>query len=241
MSRRKINQLGERLAAGPAISPDDDRLLEEIVACHLEILERARPRLDGLAEAVGTGPLHISHRPKTTGTIIDKLRRQSSMPLATMQDLAGFRVVGAFSFYDQDWLADEVARRFPADPRAPKIRNRRAEPSYGYRAVHVIVSLDDVTIEVQVRTIGQHVWADLMERLADRLGRQIRYGEAAPARPGMSSEAGRVIVGAMMSLSESWVSDAPDFAPDVVHRLEETTEALWAAFSRAIADAGIDL
>jgi len=95
-------------------------LLEELIACHLEALESARPRLDGLAESVGTGHLHISHRPKTTGTIIEKLRRQASMPLATMQDLAGFRVVGAFSFADQDRLAVEIARRFPADPRPPR-------------------------------------------------------------------------------------------------------------------------
>jgi hypothetical protein len=241
MSPRKINQLGERLAASPAISPADDRLLEEIVACHLETLESARPRLDGLGETVGTGPLHISHRPKTTGTIIDKLRRQSSMPLATMQDLAGIRIVGAFSFGDQDQLAAEIARRFPGDPRPPKLRDRRAEPSHGYRAVHVMVSVDDVNIEVQVRTIGQHVWADLMERLADRLGRQIRYGGTVPTRPGLGPDARHAIVGAMMALSENWSADEPDFGPDVVLRLEEFTEQLWAAFSRAITDAGINL
>jgi ppGpp synthetase/RelA/SpoT-type nucleotidyltranferase len=107
--------------------------------------------------------------------------------------------------------------------------------------VHVVVSLDDVNVEVQVRTIGQHVWADLMERLADRLGREIRYGEPVPMRPGTSPEAGRVIVDAMMSLAENWSADEPDFGPDVVLRLEELTEQLWGAFSRAIADAGIDL
>jgi ppGpp synthetase/RelA/SpoT-type nucleotidyltranferase len=125
------------------------------------------------------------------------------MPLHSMQDLAGFRVVGVLSFADQDRLAAEIARRFPADPREPRIRDRRAEPSYGYRAVHVIVSLDDVTIEVQVRTLGQHMWADLMERLADRLGRQIRYGDAPAPQAGRSPEAAQIIVGAMMSLSET--------------------------------------
>jgi Region found in RelA / SpoT proteins len=242
MSRNQIKKLGARLAASSEISAADDRMLEDLIACHLETLESARPRLDGLAETVGTGPLHVSHRPKTTGTIIEKLRRQGgSMPLHSMQDLAGFRVVGAFSFSDQDRLAAEIARRFPADPREPRIRDRRAEPSYGYRAVHVIVSLDDVTIEVQVRTLGQHLWADLMERLADRLGRQIRYGEPSAPGAGSNPDAARAIVGAMMSLSETWAADEPVIPGHVVNRLEDFTEELWAAFSQAIADAGIDL
>ena len=217
-------------------------MLEDLIACHLEILERARPRLDGLAEAAGTGPLHISHRPKTTGTIIDKLRRHGErMPLHTMQDLAGFRVVGAFSFADQDRLAAEIVRRFPADPREPRIRDRRAEPSHGYRAVHVIISVDDVTVEVQVRTLGQHMWADLMERLADRLGRGIRYGEPPVPPGGTTLGTAQSIVNAMLEMSDDWAVDAPSIPADVVHRLEEFTETIWAGFSQALAGRGIDL
>jgi len=176
-SREQIRKLGERLASGSRVSDDDLHALEELVACHMYALELARPRLDGLAEAVGAAPLHVTHRPKTTTTIIEKLRREGDMSLARMQDLAGIRIVGAFTLTEQERLADEICQRLPADPRAPKTVDRRADPRYGYRAVHVIVSLDGITIEVQVRTMAQHLWADLMERLADRLGRQIRYGE----------------------------------------------------------------
>jgi Region found in RelA / SpoT proteins len=242
MSRNQIKKLGARLAAGAEISAADDQMLEDLVACHLEVLERGRPRLDGLAEAVGTGPLHISHRPKTTGTIIDKLRRHGeSMPLHSMQDLAGIRVVGAFSFADQDRLTAEIVRRFPADPREPRIRDRRAEPSHGYRAVHVIVTLDDVTIEVQVRTLGQHLWADLMERLADRLGRGIRYGEPPVPRAGTDTRTAQLIVNVMTEISDDWAVDEPSFPPDMVYRLEEVTETMWARFSQALAGRGIDL
>lgn len=88
----------------------------------------------------------------------------------------------------QDGVAAEVAARFPTDPREAKIVDRRAATSHGYRAVHVVVSLDGVSIEVQVRTLLQHMWADLVERLADRLGRQIRYG-GAPVPPAGVSQA----------------------------------------------------
>jgi ppGpp synthetase/RelA/SpoT-type nucleotidyltranferase len=163
------------------------------------------------------------------------------MPLHSMQDLAGFRVVGAFSFPKQDELAAEVCRRFPADPREPRIRDRRADPSYGYRAVHVIVSLDDVTIEVQVRTVVQHLWADLMERIADRLGRGIRYGEPPVPPAGTTMEAAEIIVRAMIAISDEWAEDAPDIPPDVVDSLEEVTERLWSGVAGSLAGHGIDL
>jgi ppGpp synthetase/RelA/SpoT-type nucleotidyltranferase len=242
ISRNQIKKLGTRLAASSEISAADDQMLEDLIACHLDILDRGRPRLEGLNEAAGVGPLHIGHRPKTTATIIDKLRRHGdSMPLHSMQDLAGFRVVGVFSFMKQDDLVAEICRRFPADPREPRIRDRRAEPSYGYRAVHVIVSLDDITIEIQVRTLGQHLWADLMERIADRLGRGIRYGEPPVPPPGTSPRTAQLIVNVMTEMSDDWAVDEPSFPPEAVHRLEEFTEEIWVRFSRALAGQGIDL
>jgi hypothetical protein len=57
--------------------------------------------------------------------------------------------------------------------------DRRTEPSHGYRAVHVIVKLQGRLVELQVRTRLQDSWAQAMERLADRLGRDIRYGAQA--------------------------------------------------------------
>lgn len=160
-----------------------------------------------MADAVGTAPLHITHRAKTTQTIIEKLRREQAMALARMQDLAGIRVVGAMTLEDQDGLAAEIAARFPADPREARTVDRRARPSYGYRAVHVIVSLDGVTIEVQVRTALQHLWADLMERLADTYGRQIRYGEPPIPPPGVSQRKAETFVGLMAALSEFLADD----------------------------------
>jgi hypothetical protein len=43
--------------------------------------------------------------------------------------------------------------------------------------VHLILHLDGLPIEIQVRTTVQQLWAELSERLADEWGRQIRYGE----------------------------------------------------------------
>lgn len=57
------------------------------------------------------------------------------------------------------------------------MKDRRAEPSFGYRAVHVIVKVRGRPVEIQVRTRLQDLWAQIVERLADEWGRGIRYGE----------------------------------------------------------------
>ncbi len=239
-SRKQIEKLGQRLKADAAISADDDRRLEDLVACHQHALALTRPRLDGLAQAVGTpARLHIGARAKGTLTIIEKLRREHSASLATMVDLAGFRIVGAFDFATQDRLYEEIAQRFPADPRAPKPIDRREHPSHGYRALHAAVSYDGVSIEIQIRTVYQHIWANLMEKFADRLGRQIRYGEPPVPPPGMSQGDADSIVAMMHSMAMAWSSREAWPNPDV--DAEAVSEELWSGLREDLRKAGLEI
>lgn len=82
---------------------------------------------------------------------------------------------------EQDDLVRRIVSLFDDEVRPPKVVDRRYQPSYGYRAVHLIVFPASVPVEIQVRTRLQHEWANLFEKLADRIGRGIRYGEE-PAR-----------------------------------------------------------
>jgi len=66
--------------------------------------------------------------------------------------------------------------------RVQRFEDRRLEPNHGYRAVHLIVEVENYPVEIQVRTALQHSWAEAFEKLADRLGRGIRYGDV-PADP----------------------------------------------------------
>jgi ppGpp synthetase/RelA/SpoT-type nucleotidyltranferase len=54
--------------------------------------------------------------------------------------------------------------------------DRRSHPSHGYRAVHVIASSFAKPIEVQVRTVLQHIWAELSEKYSDVVDPGIKYG-----------------------------------------------------------------
>jgi ppGpp synthetase/RelA/SpoT-type nucleotidyltranferase len=178
LSSSAIKRLGKRLAEASEPEEADLDLLEEIVQAHSEVLTVARARVDDFSEIAEWGSPAITHRAKTTQTIVEKLRRQPNMDLARMQDLAGIRLVGAFTLAQQDQLTAEIVSRFPPDPRESRTVDRRVTPSWGYRAVHVVVSVDGFTVEVQIRTQRQHVWANLTERIGDQIGRGIRYGES---------------------------------------------------------------
>lgn len=132
-------------------------------------------------------------------------------------------------------------RRFPADPREPEYKDRRAEPSHGYRAVHVLVCVDGVRIEIQIRTLAQHMWANMMERLADRLGRQIRYGGAPVVPPGANQEAIQSVVDGMMELSETWATDPPELPGHIAMSIDEFTDGIWQAFTASLSETGLDL
>jgi ppGpp synthetase/RelA/SpoT-type nucleotidyltranferase len=128
-----------------------------------------------------------------------------------MQDLAGMRIVGEFDRRGQDEIVTQLRELFVDAPRQPRVIDRRTAPMHGYRAVHVIVFPDGAPIEIQVRTARQHEWAELFEKLADRAGRGIRYGQA-PARLPTGEETDVVAVSLdfadVLAQAEEWVSRA---------------------------------
>ena len=93
-----------------------------------------------------------------------------------MQDLAGARLVVEGSRLAQDEAVAEIVKGLSIGDKRPEVDDRRSEPSSGYRAVHVIVTMDGLPVEIQVRTELQDLWAQAYERLGDRWRRAIRYG-----------------------------------------------------------------
>ncbi len=165
LSNRQLDEFGDRLRVSDPTAED------------LELLGQVRSLYAGpLAEVtrvlVDLG-LEPGGRLKTTGTLIDKLRRIPGMQLSRIQDVAGVRIVAEMTREEQDGLVERITARFDDC----KVKDRRAEPSYGYRAVHVIVRVQGGPVEIQVRTHLQDLWAQIVERLADAWGRGIRYGE----------------------------------------------------------------
>lgn len=163
-----MDRLGKRLAKDGAVTDEDFDQLLDVLTAYQQALQETQERLQRL----GYSP---TSRTKTTGVLIDKLRREHS-GLKGVQDIAGTRII-CQDRDEQDEIVDAVVSCFADGAREPKVKDRRSEPSHGYRAVHVIVTVQDLPVEIQIRTERQDTWAQIVESLGDRWGRQIRYGE----------------------------------------------------------------
>lgn len=164
LSKSQIDKLGERIRLGD-ITEADLRLLDSyrrsFTGAYEDVVRQIRDQLG----------LEPTGRPaKSTTSISEKLRRES-IRLSQMQDIAGCRVI-VEDMLAQDEVITGLKRLFDRSV----IVDRREHPSHGYRAVHVIVDSGATLIEIQVRTVLQHAWAELSEKLSDVVDGAIKYG-----------------------------------------------------------------
>lgn len=171
-SKSQIEKLGFRLIAEEPPAIADLNMLHDLLAHYDAVLEVA---VMAVEDKLG---LQATSRVKNTGTILEKLHRHGGSWLKSMQDIAGLRIVGDWKRSEQDVRVAQIVQLFSTrNARLPRVHDRRLSPVNGYRAVHVVAYIDNTPVEIQVRTTWQHEWADLYEKLADILGRGIRYGE----------------------------------------------------------------
>jgi ppGpp synthetase/RelA/SpoT-type nucleotidyltranferase len=164
VSKTQIDRLGDRLRKRP-VSDEDLRALDEyrksFHGTYADVITMIKQELN----------VYASGRPaKSTKSIIEKLEREH-IRLSQMQDIAGCRIVVS-NIDQQDNLIDSIRKVFPTI----SIVDRRIRPSYGYRAVHVIIKAFNKVIEIQIRTELQHSWAELSEKLSDEIDMAIKYG-----------------------------------------------------------------
>lgn len=167
-SKTQIDQLGDRLRKGE-VSDEDVGLLEAYRLSFDEAYEEVEA---AIRKAVQLEP--AGRRAKTTNSIIEKLRRET-IRLSQIQDIAGCRLIV------KDILEeDRVVARIRGELAKAVVIDRRKQPSYGYRAVHIIATARNRPIEIQVRTELQHLWAQLSEKLSDEIDPRLKYGGGDP-------------------------------------------------------------
>jgi putative GTP pyrophosphokinase len=163
-TRSQIDRLGEQLRRGP-IHEEHLRALDEY--------RRSYTRAYGIVIDVLREQLKVqaTGRPaQSTAAITEKLKRES-IRLTQMQDVSGCRLVVP-DLRKQDVIVREIVDLFPR----ASIVDRRKRPSHGYRAVHIVVEIEDKAVEVQVRSVLQHLWAELSEKFADLVDAAVKYG-----------------------------------------------------------------
>ena len=130
LSKTQIDRLGDRLRTG-SIEESDLKILDDyrrsFGQAYEEVVRIIRERLN----------LDLTGRPaKSTSSIIEKLHRES-IRLSQVQDIAGCRVV-VTDMQEQESIAVALRDAFPA----LSVVDRRVRPSYGYRAIHVIIQVN---------------------------------------------------------------------------------------------------
>lgn len=170
LSKTRIDRLGNRLRQGP-ITETDIRMLDDYQRSFSGAYEHV---VRVIRDQLGLAP--TGRHPKTTRSIVDKLHRES-IRLSQVQDIAGCRIVVA-DMPEQDRVVASLIEVFPG----ASVRDRRADPSHGYRAVHVITAVSRQLVEIQVRTRLQHLWAELSEKCSDVFrDPEIKYGGGSEA------------------------------------------------------------
>lgn len=170
ISKKQIRQIGKFLAS-EQMHPSS--VLYRPYQDFMAHCDSEQFRLENLLKDGLDSKLSISGRRKSRNTLSEKLQTLSTMQLTHIRDLVGVRIVGEMTLNQQDQLAEDFIEKLGVKT---DLVDRRLEPNNGYRALHIEVKLDGITGEIQIRTPLQSAWADAFERLADKWGRQIRYG-----------------------------------------------------------------
>ncbi|MFE4469689.1 hypothetical protein ACFRFH_12820 [Leifsonia sp. NPDC056824] len=205
-----LKRLGKRIGARETLCPDEQDLYRAFISdaqtrmnAMLSVIGAIRdgaavrlPRLES-AEIVG--------RVKTLSTLADKLERDPTQKLPSVHDVVGIRIVAPMSRLEQTIVVDALCTVFDDTvqcTRRADVIDRIGQPSFGYRATHIVVWPSGRPIEIQVRTELQHAWAQQMEAFGDAWGREVRYGHPMKGSPSQIEER-ETVRKAMMAISDA--------------------------------------
>lgn len=152
------------------------QLILDYRAAHQYPLTKATTGLRSMVKSEGC-TVEVSQRLKRINTIMDKLRREPTMGLATMQDIGGCRAV-LNSLDEVRAVEHRLKKNRPPVDYYDYVSTPRAS---GYRGIHVVVGYPDAAgtervIEVQLRTKTMHEWAIAVERIAGRIQDDLKSG-----------------------------------------------------------------
>lgn len=187
LTKSAVRRAGEELRAAP--SPFADVRAAEVVnrwrEAHLEPLQLA---LDAVHQNAAELHAPVAGRIKKFDTIVDKLARFPSAKLDRFYDIAGCRVV-VTDLNELEMLCSRIESTLDCDVNQSRKRNYVAEgcrPESGYRGRHLILRFDGLecglrlSVELQVRTEMQHLWATAVELYDRARGTRLKFGERNP-------------------------------------------------------------
>ncbi len=222
LSKTQIDRLGNRLREGPP-TEEDLVLLDEYRRSFGEAYETV---LGTIREKLLLDP--TGRWPKTETSILNKLRRES-IRLSQVQDIAGCRIV-IRDMAEQDQVVGALRGVFPS----ASMIDRRTNPSHGYRAIHIIAKVSGMNVEIQIRTLLQHLWARLSEIFSDGVDPLIKYGGGPEKIRQWLAKATASIM--KCEIQEDKLSHDEKVAEEWHDIIRERKAKLFSFFSKTIAD-----
>lgn len=181
-SKAKIDQAGRALSKNE-FSSGDHEIESEIIfddyrRAHLQPLTETTHQIQTWLTNFDRR-YYIAQRLKRKPQIIRKLRR-FSVRLTQLQDIGGNRVIVDRNS-DVDALRRFLLGKVQSDPSISLVRETdyRAlgRDDTGYRALHMILDVDGVKVELQLRSGAQHYWAESIERTSVIYGHHLKESE----------------------------------------------------------------
>jgi len=147
-----------RAMRGDDVTPEElDQAIDTVMryrATHQRPLVTANNGLRSMARSERC-QVEVSQRLKRFPTILNKLVREPTLPLSSMQDIAGVRAV--LNSIDE---VRRVEARLKSNRPPVRYNDYIGTPRQsGYRGVHVVVEYGGRLVEVQLGTRVMHDWA----------------------------------------------------------------------------------
>lgn len=185
-SKSRIDKAGRYLSDLEELLTDEN--IDEIISLEQAFDRYREAHLEPLTEltieiqtALGSfdKPYYVAQRLKRRPQIIRKLNRLS-VRLTQLQDIGGLRVVvdnnseaNAVDRIINKWIESNTYYELQ---RTTDYRPEGRDDS-GYRAIHKIIERDGLKLEIQIRSMAQHFWAESIERTSVFYGKRLKEGE----------------------------------------------------------------
>lgn len=190
-NKSRVASAGRRIRKGQPTA-EDWEVLENWRRAHAYVLNTFQMRLRNARNRFD-GDVQVAQRHKRRPTIVDKLKREPSMQLSTMHDIAGCRAIcpsvpELLRF--REMFLDTRAGHIHTNAATKRFDYIEHPKSSGYRGMHDVFETalasesgsrwNGLKVEVQFRTRAQHAWATAVETVDLLNGERAKFGQAGP-------------------------------------------------------------
>ncbi len=182
MTKSQVNKLGKLIRRELRESENSSEdLLDKLQIYRTSFkddLSEVFEKITDIAKSVRKDSI-ISFRIKRIESILSKIKRQPTMALGNMGDIAGCRIL-VYRSSSLQKVIEQLHQSFNVQDVNDYLKEVKED---GYRGYHLYIESPinkDKLIEIQVRTVESHKWASMVEIIDMIYGTKIKEGQEHP-------------------------------------------------------------